>query len=91
MSIFDDTARALSQPILPSPITQETTVTRIAAAQEAADRAQAALAGITANPLAELLAEHGIGASLTATQTSTAADLIAAYERSVTAQQQVPA
>jgi len=63
------------------PATQENTVSRIAAAKEATDRAQAALAGISANPLAEAIAETGAGATLDPERVRMVLGIVSVIER----------
>lgn len=70
------------------PTTQENTMSRIAAAKEAADRAQAALAGISANPLAEAIAETGAGATLDPERVRLVLGIVSVIERGA---QSVPA
>jgi hypothetical protein len=82
VNIEADARRALSQIIPPIPTTtQETTVTRIAAAKEAADRASAALAGLAGNPLAEAIAESGAGATLDPAGVSLVLGIVSVIER----------
>lgn len=68
---------------------QETAVTnRIAEAQAAIVHAQAQLAAIPANALAEAIAEAGVAASFSPMQVQIAVDLITSLERSFHAQVQ---
>ena len=62
--------------------TQENTMSRIAAAKEAADRASAALAGLIHNPLAEAIAETSAGASLDPERVRMVLGIISVIERS---------